>query len=130
MTEEQAKELSLEGLKSIIDEKKNLIVVMNKGSECEPCDYLSPLVDVLGEENKTLVVRVGITEGNSSDEEILDNLEIKEYPTVIAYKDGQEVKRMLPKLKFREDVDELDNLMKQIPPQQTQESVSQEQHQL
>lgn len=60
---------------------------------CGPCKMLGPIVDVLAEENKEKldVAKVNVDENKS----LSAQFGVRSIPTLIFFKDGQEIKRVI-----------------------------------
>jgi thioredoxin 1 len=70
---------------------KNLTVVDFWAPWCSPCKHLSPIIDKLAEENPHVkVIKVNVDESG----ELAANFGIRNIPTVIYFKEEQEVERI------------------------------------
>lgn len=71
---------------------KNLTVVDLWAPWCGPCKYLSPIIDKLAEENPEVkVIKVNVDESG----ELAANFGVRNIPTVIYFKDEDEVERVV-----------------------------------
>jgi len=111
MTKEE--KCSLKKLQEIIDQEKDILVFFTLGgqADCPACEYYANLTSALAaEDSRFKYGQVSIDPDDASCKEIAEKLDLQEWPTVIGYKGGREIKRLSPKLDMEKDIDELCNL--------------------
>ena len=71
-------------------ELKNKIKILDFwGSWCSPCKKLSPLLDELAKELDITIEKINVDEN----EELVEEYEIRNIPSLIFFKDGVQVKK-------------------------------------
>ena len=85
-----AVEVSKDNFKTEVLEAEGIVLVDFWASWCAPCRMLSPIVDQVADEvSDVKVVKVNVTD----EEELAAAYNVMSIPTLIVFKNGQEVKR-------------------------------------
>jgi thioredoxin-like negative regulator of GroEL len=83
--------------------------------ECPACSYLDMVMTQLQEENPQAPLgAVTLDESAPGCREVTDMLGVTEYPTVIVFKDGKELRRLDPSLRPQEDLAALRSLCQEL----------------
>ena len=83
-------EVSKDNFKTEVLEAEGIVLVDFWASWCAPCRMLSPIVDQVADEvSDVKVVKVNVTD----EEELAAAYNVMSIPTLIVFKNGQEVKR-------------------------------------
>jgi len=101
-----------------IKEAGNIILAVflsAEEGECQACDYYDMVMSEIQQElPEAPLGAVTLDEAHPGCREVVDNLGVTEYPTVIAFKDGKELKRFGPSLKPEEDLEALRSLCQEL----------------
>ncbi|MGK7894565.1 MAG: thioredoxin [Xenococcus sp. (in: cyanobacteria)] len=80
--------------------QENIVVVDYTATWCGPCRLIAPIIDQLAEDyqGKAEVVKVDLDQNKSNAKEY----KIRSIPTVLIFKDGQEVERIVGRATYEQ----------------------------
>ncbi len=118
MPDEVTPTCSWEETEKAIKEHGNIVLavfLLAEEGECAACDYYDMVMSEIQEElPEAPLGAVAIDLAHPGCREVADKLGITEYPAVIAFKDGKELKRLDPSLKPEEDLSALRALCQEL----------------
>ena len=83
--------------------------------KCEACDYYDMVMSAVQEQNPEAPLgALTLDLADPGCRDVAERLGLTEYPTVIAFKDGKELKRLSPSLKPEEDLESLRSLCQEL----------------
>jgi hypothetical protein len=116
--EEVAPSCSWAETEKAIKEAGNMVLAlfMTGGeAECTGCTYYDMVMTEVQEElPEAPLGALTLDLADPACQEVADKLGVIEYPTVIAFKDGKELKRLDPSLKPDEDLEALRSLCREV----------------
>ena len=84
-------------------------------AKCEACDYYDWVMTAVQEESPEAPLgALTLDLADPGCQEVAEKLGVTEYPTVVAFKGGKELKRLLPSLKPEEDLEALKSLCREV----------------
>ncbi len=84
-------------------------------AKCEACDYYDMVMTSVQEEDPEAPLgALTLDMADPGCREVAERLGVTEYPTVIAFKGGKELKRLLPTLHPEEDLEALKTLCQEL----------------
>ena len=123
MSEEKAEIASIpacswEETEKAIKNAGTIVLAVFKASEegeCPACSYLDMVMTQLQEEAPEAPLgAVTLDEAAPGCREVTDKLGVTEYPTVIVFREGKELRRLDPSLKPDEDLEALRSLCQEL----------------
>ncbi len=116
--EEVTPACSWEETEKTIKEAGNMVLALfatAADAKCEACDYYDMVMTALQEESPEAPLgALTLDMADPACQEVADKLGVTEYPTVIAFKGGKELKRLLPTLHPEEDLAALKTLCQEL----------------
>ena len=101
-----------------IKDAKTIVLAVFRASEegeCPACSYLDMVMTQLQEEAPEAPLgAVTLDESAPGCREVMDMLGVTEYPTVIVFKDGRELRRLDLSLRPQEDLEALRSLWQEL----------------
>ena len=109
---------SWEETEKAIKEAGNMVLTLFAAAgeaKCEACDYYDWVMTSVQEESpETPLGALTLDLADPGCQEVAERLGVTEYPTVIAFKGGKELKRLLPTLQPEEDLESLRSLCREV----------------
>ena len=116
--EEVTPACSWEETEKTIKEAGNMVLALfatAADAKCEACEYYDWVMTAVQEESPAEPLgALTLDLADPACQEVADKLGVTEYPTVILFKDGKELKRHLPSLKPEEDLESLRSLCREL----------------
>ncbi len=118
MQDEVTPTCSWEETEKAIKEAGNIVVAVflsAEEGECQACGYYDMVMTEVQEElPEAPLGSITLDEAHPGCREVTDKLGVTEYPTVIAFKDGRELKRLGLSLRPEEDLEALRSLCQEL----------------
>ncbi|MFH1483335.1 MAG: thioredoxin family protein [Chloroflexota bacterium] len=116
--EEVTPACSWEETEKTIKEAGNIVLALfatAADAKCEACDYYDWVMTAVQEESPEAPLgALTLDLADPGCQEVAEKLGVTEYPTVVAFKGGKELKRLLPSLKPEEDLEALKSLCREL----------------
>ncbi len=88
----EVKALTVEDFQTEVLDYKGIVLIDFWAAWCGPCKMLSPIIDQVAEERQDIkVLKVNVDE----QQELAMKHKVMSIPTLVVYKDGEEVKRSM-----------------------------------
>lgn len=93
LVQKKLKKVTSENFEEEVLKSKKIVILDFSATWCGPCQKLEPVLEQMSEEYKDIkIIKVDVDDQKAK--KLLEDYEIKSYPTMVVIKNGEEVGRM------------------------------------